>query len=220
MDQIKSKLRSVRVLDLGLIDYQEAYQIQLNCVQEALGQDQQTVVLCEHPAVLTLGRLAEDGHILYSKDELVRRGVSIHRIDRGGEVTLHAPGQLVVYPILNLNYWKRDLHAYLHQLEEAAIDLLKDFGIVATRISGKTGVWVGREKIVSMGVGVKKWITYHGLAINVSTDLNLFSIIRPCGMDVQMTSIERILHRPVDMNIVKQKTIETLKTVFDLEDVT
>ncbi len=206
-----------QIRDLGLIEYQEAYQQQLQCVDAAIQRDQQTILLCEHPAVLTLGRLADEKYILFSKEELAEKGVSLHRIDRGGEVTLHAPGQLVVYPILNLNYWKKDLHEYLFGLEEVTIDLLKDFGIVAERNFGKTGVWVGPKKIVSMGVGVKKWISYHGLAINVKTDLNLFSLIRPCGLDVQMTSMEKILARHVDMKEVKSKLVTKLTQYFNLE---
>ena len=217
MINLETKVRVCRVQDLGLIDYLDAYQVQLKCVEAALREDQQTILFCEHPAVLTMGRLAEDRHILYSKEILAQRGISVHRIDRGGEVTLHAPGQWVIYPILNLNYWKKDLHQYLSGLEEVAIDLLKDFGIVATRNFGKTGVWVGQDKIVSMGVGVKKWITYHGLAININTDLNLFSLIRPCGLDVHMTSMAKQLCREISIKEVKERLISKFAQHFDLK---
>ncbi len=214
MNIIKEQLCQVK--DLGTINYADAYQVQMECVKRVLNDEPQMLIFCEHPAVLTLGRLAVDQHIFATADELNKLGVAVHRIDRGGEVTLHAPGQLVIYPILNLNTWKKDLHAYLHSLEEVAIDLLKEFGIVAERNSGKTGVWIGHKKIVSIGVGVKKWISYHGLAINVNTDLKLFSLIRPCGLDVSMTSMKEILGRDINLKDIKKHLIKIFSKQFDL----
>lgn len=214
MNIIKEQLCLVK--DLGIIDYSDAYQYQMECVKHVLNDQPQTLIFCEHPPVLTLGRLGTDQHIFATADELIAQKVKVHRIDRGGEVTLHAPGQLVIYPILNLNIWKKDLRAYLHSLEEVAIDLLKEFGIVAERNSGKTGVWIHPKKIVSIGVGVKKWISYHGLAINVNTDLKLFSFIRPCGLNVSMTSMKEILGRDISLETVKNNLIKIFSKHFDL----
>lgn len=214
MHIIKEQLCQVK--DLGTIDYADAYQCQMESVKQVLNDETQKLIFCEHPAVLTLGRLAVDQHIFATADELNKLGVKVHRIDRGGEVTLHAPGQLVIYPILNLNTWKKDLHAYLNSLEEVAIDLLKEFDIVAERNSGKTGVWIQHKKIVSIGVGVKKWISYHGVAINVNTDLKLFSLIRPCGLDVSMTSMKEILGRDIDLKNIKSRLIKIFSKHFNL----
>ncbi len=205
-----------RVVDLGCIDYLAAYQKQKQAVAEVMAGQEQIIFLCEHPSVLTLGRLAKTEHILIPREDLQRLGVSVHEIDRGGEVTLHSPGQLVVYPILDLRNYKMDLHWYLHQLEQAVIAFLKEFAILSDRLLGKTGVWVAQNKIASIGVGVKKWITFHGLAVNANTDLNLFSLIKPCGLDVQMTSIEKIKGQSVEMSLVKEKMLDVLTKSFHL----
>ena len=191
--------------NLGLISYQEAYQVQLKTVAEVISGAPSMVFLCEHPAVLTLGRLAAEQNILASPAELTKRKVELAKIDRGGEVTLHNPGQLVVYPIINLNEHGRDLRVYLHKVEQVAIDLLGDFDILAKRIEGQRGVWVKNCKIASIGIGVKKWVAYHGIAINVCNDLNLFSIIRPCGLDVRMASIESLKASKITMADVKNR---------------
>jgi lipoate-protein ligase B len=192
-----------KVEDLGCVDYQQAYDTQTQYVDQLLRGGSQMLLLCEHPPVLTLGRLADEKHMLLSPAEIRRRGVDIHHIDRGGDITLHAPGQLVVYPILDLTRFGKDLRLYLHGLEEVAIDLLNDFGIVASRFLGQTGVWAGDKKIVSIGIGVRKWISFHGLAVNVNTDLSLFSMIKPCGLNVEMTSMAAVKGHPLDMAEVK-----------------
>ncbi len=208
----------LRIKDLGLIAYSEAYQMQKEHVEHVLNGQEQILLLCEHPAVLTLGRLTNEAHMFLSESELKTRGVDVQRIDRGGDITLHAPGQLVVYPILNLNNFGKDLHLYLRQLEEVAIDLLKDFDIVAHRFSSRTGVWVEERKIVSIGIGVRKWISFHGLALNVTTDLSLFSLIRPCGLDVSMTSLAQIKGSFVDMEDVKNKMVNHFCKNFKLNN--
>lgn len=199
---------SFEVVDWGLIDYSQALIQQKEIVNRVIAGGQNQLILCEHPPILTLGRLATEDHFLIPKEAIDSEGISIKRIDRGGEVTLHAPGQLVCYPIINLNDWKRDLHLFLRELEEVAIDLLKYFGIVAHVVEDYRGVWVHRRKIVSIGVGVKKWVTYHGMAINVTTDLKLFQIIRPCGLDVAMTSIKELTKQDVKMSRVKDQLAE------------
>jgi lipoyl(octanoyl) transferase len=205
------------IKDLGLIGYTEAYQLQRTCVDDLLQGGPQRLLLCEHPPVLTLGRLAKTENILIDKTELARRAIEIHAIDRGGDITLHAPGQLVIYPILNLSPLGRDLRRYLYHLEQVAIDLLGGFDIVASRLSGQTGVWTGKNKIASIGIGVRKWVSFHGLSINVNTDLTLFSMIRPCGLNVPMTSIERIKGKRVDMAKVKQEIVRCFQKNFPLE---
>ena len=205
-----------RIRDLGLIDYEQAYNEQKRHVDAVLAGGPQAILLCEHPAILTLGRLADDRHILFPREYLEERGIGVRAIDRGGDITLHAPGQLVIYPILNLAEHEKDLHFYMHRLEQVAIDLLDRFGIVANRISGNTGVWVGEQKIASIGIGVRKWITYHGLAVNVNTDLDLFSVIKPCGLDVTMTSMARIKENQMDMKQVKEKIVDCFYRNFHL----
>ena len=132
-------------------------------------------------------------------------------------MTLHCPGQLVVYPILNLERLGKDLKLYLEKLQQVAIDLLQDFDIVAKGLSGQRGVWAGERKIVSIGIGVKKWVTYHGLAVNVNSDLTLFDMIKPCGLDVRMTSIEQEKGQPVDMSLVKERIVRRFGEQFQLD---
>lgn len=197
------------IQDLGLIDYDAAYRLQKESVARVLAGGAQTILLCEHPAVITLGRLAQEANIL-NREAIERSRIRVVPIDRGGDVTLHAPGQLVVYPILNLAQSSRDLRLYMQKLEQVAIDLLRSFDIVANRISGKTGVFVGLNKIVSLGIGVRKWVTFHGLGINVNTDLRLFDLIKPCGLDVRMTSMAWLKGEAMEMGEVKDRVLECL----------
>lgn len=208
------KTMSFHVQDLGVIEYSKAYALQKRCVENIAQGGPQTLFLCEHPPVITLGRVAKEKHILFSREEIQKRGLEVAAIDRGGDVTLHAPGQIVAYPIFNLLEYGKDLHAFLFQLEQVAIDLLADFGIVANRISGRTGVWAGEKKIVSIGIGVRKWISFHGLALNVNTDLQLFSVIKPCGLDVVMTSMRELQRQPIEMAEVKTKFIHCFEKNF------
>ncbi len=177
--------------DWGLIDYSLAYERQKKYVHSVIMGRADHLIFCEHPAVLTLGRMTKPENLLCSHLGIEARGVVIREVDRGGDVTLHAPGQLVIYPIFNLNKRKRDLKIYVARLEQVAIDLLKDFGILAISIPGQRGVFVGDDKIVSIGVGVRQWVTYHGLGVNVNTDLSLFDLIKPCGLNVRMTSMQK-----------------------------
>jgi len=199
---------------LGLVDYSKAYAVQKECVQEVIDGREPALILCEHPLVITLGRLAKAEHIFLSKGELAQKGIKLLSIDRGGDVTLHAPGQLVIYPILNLTIVGKDLRWYLNRLEQVAIDLLESFGIVASRISGQTGVWIEGKKVASVGVGVKKWISFHGLAVNINTNTELFSLIKPCGLDVTMTSIAEVKGKPINMQMVKERVPGCFDKVF------
>lgn len=206
-----------RIKDLGCMEYRRVYALQKQAVEEVLAGAPPVIFFCEHPAVLTLGRLADRRHILTPLEELRAKGIDVADIDRGGEVTLHAPGQLVVYPILNLKDYGQDLKQYLHRLEQVAIDFLKEFDILADRISGRTGAWVGSKKIASIGIGVRKWISFHGLAVNIHTDLNLFRLIRPCGLDVQMTSVADIQKQTIDMRKAKEVMAGIIQREFGFE---
>jgi lipoate-protein ligase B len=194
--------------DWGLVNYAEAFERQKKCVQSVIAGAPDHLILCEHPAVLTLGRMSDPKSLLYGRKEIEERGVAVETVDRGGDVTLHAPGQLIIYPIFDLAKQGKDLKAYMEKLEEVAVDLLKNFGILAISISGQRGVFVGPDKIISIGVGVRKWVTYHGLGVNVNTDLSLFDLIKPCGLDVRMTSLQKLKGRPVPMKDVKVRAIE------------
>lgn len=173
---------------LGQVPYGEALELQrrlaLDRIAGRLAEDR--LLLLEHPPVVTLGRTAQPAHLLQSD------GLDVFEVERGGDVTYHGPGQLVGYPILHLAGFRQDLHWYLRTLEQALIDALEMLGIGAQRRAGFTGVWIGERKIASIGVHVKQWVTWHGFALNVSTDLHGFDRIVPCGIPgVEMTSVER-----------------------------
>ena len=203
-----------RFLHWGMVDYAEALTRQKEIVREVALGAQDALVLCEHPAVITLGRKSSEANILLARPDLASRGVRVISVDRGGDVTLHAPGQLIIYPIMNLKRAGLDIRRYLQKLEQVGVDLLGDFDIVATGDDARRGVWVGKEKIASMGVGVSRWVTYHGMGLNVNTDLSLFGLIRPCGMDVRMTSLEKALGRSVAMEEARAGVERHFQRVF------
>ncbi len=200
--------------DWGLINYADAWERQKSCVQSVIAGAPDHLIFCEHPPVLTLGRMTNPASLLYQQKDIEARGVMITGVDRGGDVTLHAPGQLIVYPIFNLNKRGKNLKVYMEKLEEVAVDLLKNFGILAISISGQRGVFVGKDKIISIGVGVRKWVTYHGLGINVNTDLSLFDLIKPCGLNVRMTSMQKLKGHCLAMKDVKSETVKSFQKHF------
>lgn len=184
----------VVAVDLGRRRYGEILTLQRSLCRDRvagkLGRD--LLLLVEHEPVVTLGRSTQAASLPFPRALLEQRGIEVFEVERGGDVTLHAPGQLVGYPILDLTGWRRDLHWYLRQLEEVLIQALDGLGIAAERVPGKTGVWTGggSAKIASIGIHVKQWVTMHGFALNVLTDLSLFELIVPCGIpDVVMTSV-------------------------------
>lgn len=186
----------IAVVDLGRRGYGEVLELQRDLCRRrrdgVLGED--VLLLVEHDPVVTLGRSTKETSLPVAPKLLAARGLEVFEVERGGDVTLHAPGQLVGYPVLDLNGWRPDLHWYLRQLEETLIRGLGTLGIVAERHPGKTGVWTQGRKIASIGIHVKQWVTFHGFALNVSTDLSLFDWIVPCGIPgVTMTSITREL---------------------------
>ena len=204
----------MQIEDWGVIDYSQAYQRQKQIVQDIINGAPDRLVFCEHPPVLTLGRMTNPESLLYTREAIEAQGVAVQTIDRGGDVTLHAPGQLVVYPIFNLNKCGRDLKDYMVKLEQVAVDLLRDFGILAVSIPGQRGVFVDKDKIISIGVGVRKWVTYHGLGINVNTDLSLFNLIKPCGLNVRMTSMQKLKGQIVPMASVKAVVVKQFQKYF------
>lgn len=210
-------MRTCLVQDFKTLEYQAAYAEQQRAVRETFSTGMPRLLMGEHPLVLTMGRLASPEHVLASPEDLEKKGVKIHTIDRGGQVTLHSPGQLVIYPIVHLAFSKPDLKVYLTNLEQVAIDFLRDFDILASRFPQRTGVWVGDRKIVSIGIGVKKWVTFHGLAINIANDLRYFSLIRPCGMDVKMTSVRELTGLSVNFDSAKKRFAQIFCSQFGFE---
>lgn len=208
---------------LGRIPYAEAVAIQ-HAVRDAVkrGEGPEHLLLLEHPHVYTLGRNADGGDVLASPEWLKARGVEIAECDRGGQVTYHGPGQLVGYPIVNLSPDRRDIRRYVHDLQEVLVRTLADFGVAAEGREEQAliGVWAGEEKIASIGVHLSRWITTHGFALNVSTDLSYFSGIIPCGLhQVRMTSVERILGKAPALPEVAAACAGHFARIFDREPV-
>jgi lipoate-protein ligase B len=190
--------RRLFVASLGLQPYADALELQRAAARARLDGrlSQDLLILVEHPPVVTTGRSTKDGNLLVDRDALTRRGVELFDVERGGDVTFHGPGQLVGYPIMDLKRHKEDLHWYLRQIEQVMIDALAASGVAADRNPGKTGVWTqsSSRKIASIGVHARQWVTWHGFALNVTTDLSYFDLMVPCGIaDVVMTSVEREL---------------------------
>ena len=190
--------RRLAVADLGMVPYAAALDRQRSLAEERIAGrlPDDLLLLVEHPPVVTLGRGARGSSLPIAPDLLRRRGIEVFEIERGGDVTYHGPGQLVGYPIFDLAQHRRDLHWFLRQIEEALIAALGRFGIAGERREGYTGVWTGgaSRKVASIGIHVRQWVTWHGFALNVTTDLTPFSLIVPCGIpDVVMTSVEREL---------------------------
>lgn len=201
--------------DLGLVDYLQALAWQESLVrQRCQGEGEDTLMLLEHPPVFTLGRGANDRNVLTPQQ------TPVYRVSRGGDVTFHGPGQLVGYPIVDLTTHGRDVHAYLRALELVLIDALSECGLEAQRKSGLTGVWVGEWKIASIGVGVRRWITYHGFALNVNPELAYFAAIVPCGLSgVRMTSMAECLARSVSVAEMKSRVAESFARRFGYEEI-
>ena len=214
-------MRPERVLDvrrLGVVPYLQALDLQRSLVDDRrAGRIPDTLLLLQHPAVLTLGVRGDGGrsHILATDDALAARGITVHEAGRGGDITYHGPGQVVGYPIVDLSPDRRDVHRYVRDLEEVLIRTAADYGISAVRVAGLTGVWAGREKLAAIGVRIARWITSHGFALNVSTDLEHFALIVPCGIpDRGVTSLERLLGRTVELGEVEERILCHFRNVF------
>jgi lipoyl(octanoyl) transferase len=189
---------------LGVVPYDEGLRLQESAVERLRSEDApEQLLLLEHPHVFTLGRGADSSNILADTEQLQTNSVEVHETGRGGDVTYHGPGQLVGYPIINLKPDRCDVHRYVRDLEEVLIRTISDFGVTGARIEGLTGVWVGNEKIAAIGVRIARWITSHGFALNVNTDLDYFKMIVPCGItDKGVTSLSRLVGRSIDLRDV------------------
>lgn len=177
-----------------------------------------TLLLVEHPHVYTLGRNARRSHLLADRDKLRGIGAEVHETDRGGDITYHGPGQLVGYPILDLKQHRRDVGWYMETLQEILILTVKDFGITSHPRDGMRGIWVGEEKLGSLGVHLSRWVTSHGFALNVNTDLTYFDHIIPCGLEgVRMTSLEKLTGRSICLENVQEMLINHFGKLFSLE---
>ncbi|MFN3951527.1 MAG: lipoyl(octanoyl) transferase LipB [Thermaurantimonas sp.] len=235
MIQVSENPRIVRFLPWGSKDYSLAWQAQEDLFQRVekaklKRRNGQThlyplnyLVTVEHPPVYTLGKSANPANLLYPEQFYTSKGAEIYRINRGGDVTFHGPGQLVVYPIFDLDQFFTDIHKYLRYLEESVIRTLAEYGIAAERSAGETGVWIdphGRKprKICAIGVRAARWITMHGLALNVNTDLRWFDYIIPCGIQQKaVTSLEREIGTTVPLSQVESKLLSHLKQLFDFD---
>jgi lipoyl(octanoyl) transferase len=226
-----------KFIDLGLVDYPKAWEYQTNLfnsilevkshnrtsAEEDQRQTDNYLLFCEHPHVYTLGKSGNEENLLIKKEELSTIGATYHHINRGGDITYHGPGQLVGYPILDLENFFTDIHQYMRLLEEAVIQTLAEFNITSGRIKGLTGVWLDVDdskkarKICAMGVKTSRWVTLHGFALNVNTDLTYFDKMIPCGIsDKAVTSMDKELGHTVDMEVVKSVLKKKLAELFNM----
>ncbi|MDQ2976525.1 MAG: lipoyl(octanoyl) transferase LipB [Acidobacteriota bacterium] len=209
--------KTLLVRKLGRVEYPEALRLQKEselAVKE--GRQADTLLLLEHPHTLTVGRRGDSGGILMSQDLLEARGVTVFETNRGGKITYHGLGQIVGYPIINLSPDREDVHAYVRDLEEVLIRTMSDYGIEASRIEGLTGVHTARGKVAAIGVHIARWITTHGFALNVNTDLSFFNLIIACDGE-QVTSMEDLLRREVDMSEVEDRIVVHFADVFEMQ---
>lgn len=206
-------------INIGLTEYGEAWRLQKLIWQlRCEGSVPDVLILTEHHHTYTLGKSADENHLLAPADELRRKNIGVYHIDRGGDITYHGPGQLVGYPILDLNNYYLDVHRYLRDLEEVVIRTLCDFGVRGERVEGYTGVWVGDEKIAAIGIKVSRWVTMHGFAFNVNTDLSYFDRIIPCGIFHKgITSLEQLLQHRVDIAEVQKRIVAHFGDVFGVQ---
>jgi lipoate-protein ligase B len=201
-------MKALSLLDLGRRDYLEAWRLQKELVKRRLsGEIGDTLILVEHPPVVTLGR--------HSKQSPPKLPIPVYRVERGGEATYHGPGQLVGYPIIHLAEWELSLKQYVWSLEEAIIRLLGEYGLEGRRREGHPGVWVQGLKVASIGLALERWVTYHGFALNVNTDLHYFRVIEPCGLEgAIITSLHHLLDRPITLGEVKPRLLHHFQEVF------
>jgi lipoyl(octanoyl) transferase len=210
-------MRECAVEDLGRMSYREAFEIQSKIASERKqGSGVDHLLFVEHPHVITIGRNGHEENLLAPADTLRRAGIELYESDRGGDVTYHGPGQIVAYPIMDLREWKRDVGAFVRAIEQVLIDTLADFGIAANRIAGLTGVWTDQGKIAAIGVHLSRWVSTHGWALNVSTDLQYFQYIVPCGLARPVTSMAA-LGVQADTEEVKSALIRHFGQIFDYE---
>lgn len=210
------------IYELGTVPYEKALEYQESLLAKRIAEEiPDSLILLEHPPTITTGRKGNTGNLLVREEYLEKHGVSFVHASRGGDITFHGPGQIVGYPILNLKNHEMDIRKHLRSIEEVIIRTLGDFEIEGRRIDGVTGVWVKKSKIASIGIAIRKWVTYHGFALNVSTNLDYFELILSCGItDVRITSIGSWLgnEESIKMDDVVQSVIKNFMGVFDFED--
>ena len=208
-------MNRIKIIDLGFLDYKNSWNYQKELQKKVLiGDCSDSIIFVEHDSVYTFGKNSDKSNLLVSKDSKIK----IYETERGGEITYHGPGPIVFYPILNLKNFKQSVTWYMRALEEVIIETLKLFKIKATRKDGLTGVWVNDKKIGAQGVRMTKWVTMHGFALNVNTDLRLFNDIIPCGIkDFGVTSIEKIIGKEQDLSLVKEHILISFAKVFNIK---
>ena len=208
-------MNRIKIIDLGFLDYKNSWNYQKELQKKVLiGDCSDSIIFVEHDSVYTFGKNSDKSNLLVSKDSKIK----VYETERGGEITYHGPGQIVCYPILNLKNFKQSVTWYMRALEEVIIETLKLFDIKATRKDGLTGVWVKDEKIGAQGVRMTKWVTMHGFALNVNTDLRFFNDIIPCGIkDFGVTSIEKIIGKEQDLSLVKEHILISFAKVFNIK---
>ena len=206
-------------IDLGLMPYREAWDLQRDLWSKRVAEELPDLLLfVEHPHVITLGRRGNRSHLVASQESLEEKKVSLFHVERGGDVTYHGPGQLVVYPIINLKDYGYRLIQYIEQLEEVILSVLGDFGIPGRRDALNRGVWAGKDKICSVGVAIKRWVSFHGLALNYETDLSYFDLINPCGLEgIKMTSMAKILGKEISREGLMERVFFHFRQVFPRE---
>ena len=211
--------RPCKVYRMGQVPYRQAWELQQSLVEQRKAQEiEDTILFLEHPPVITLGRNAKSEHVLSSPEALEQSGVEVVETDRGGEVTYHGPGQLVGYPILDLGAIRRDVVWYVRTLEEALIRTAKDFGLSAGRMEGRPGVWVNQAKVAAIGIHISRWVTSHGFALNLQTDLSFFRHIVPCGITAYpVTSFRQLLGKTVNRFLVEEHIVQHLGALLGLE---
>ena len=229
-------LSKVIFKDLGLIDYKECWDYQTKLFEDTVQQKihnrknlenkvetKNYLIFCEHPHVYTLGKSGSENNLLINSNELENNEASFYKINRGGDITYHGPGQLVVYPIFDLDHFFTDIHKYLRFLEEAVILTLQEYGIISERVDGLTGVWLeggtkNARKICAIGVKSSRWVTMHGIGFNINSNLKYFNYIVPCGInDKAVTSIKKELGKEINMNELKQKLKINLANIFNYD---
>lgn len=214
------KIEKLKIEDLGLIEYSKAYAIQKDVLEKRKNEDMpDTLLLAEHPSVFTMGRTGSMENLLVDVEVLDQKDIKLLNIDRGGDITYHGPGQILLYPIINIKKNSLDVHSYIRSLEDIAIQFLSSYGLNGHRIKGSSGVWVDDKKISSIGVGVSKWVSFHGMSININNDLNYFSMIRSCGIKgIQTTSLAKILKQTLDMEESKKQLISIFRQIFKQDE--
>jgi len=218
---ISKMRRKIQHLEMGLVPYEEALELQhLLMEKKKNGEEEDYLITLEHPHTYTIGSTGSEKNLLVSNEYLKTKGISLQHIGRGGDITYHGPGQLIAYPVLDLNHYQKDLHKYLRDLEEVLMLTVKQFGITAERKTELTGIWVNDEKLASIGIRMSKWITIHGSALNVATDLKLFDNIIPCGiMDKSVTSMSKLLGYTIDIEDVTPLYVNSFADVFGIDRV-